>query len=105
MVVGEEYRTAERWNGKPVYTQLFNLGPYVSGNVVARNLGYPITVIQSDGVAFSGQGQCMPFPSRDPYMPNVGIVTQHTYDIEFNMSESTYGVGYITRVRLKYIKD
>ena len=105
MVADMEHRTTERWGGQPVYTQLFYIGQYVSGSVVTRNLGYPITVIQSDGVALSGHGQCMPFPSRNPDMPNVGIVTQQNNDIEFNMSESTYGVGYSTRVRLKYIKD
>lgn len=34
MKLGEEYRTTERWEGKPVYTMLVNCGDMVSGSSV-----------------------------------------------------------------------
>ena len=43
MALGVEYRTTERWQGKPVYTMLVNLGEFANAGYVDTGInGYPL---------------------------------------------------------------
>lgn len=42
MVAGVEYRTTERWDGKPVYYQLMNCGEYASGKKTDLYFAYTV---------------------------------------------------------------
>lgn len=61
MNLGVEYRTTERWNGKPVYTKLIDFGILPNGTekIVAHgitNLEYPLSVsvfVKSSGWSFT----------------------------------------------------
>ena len=45
MLLGVEYRTTERWNGKPVYTSLVNVGAYQESGMRNANTGIIATGI------------------------------------------------------------
>lgn len=51
MSLGVEYRTTERWNGKPVYTKLLNCGKAVNGGDALLGLDRTCVIIRQAGTA------------------------------------------------------
>lgn len=75
MVLGVEYRTTERWNGKAVYTKLVNCGALpAAGAAVHYGIGYDITkILRVNGVP-STQGFTVPYISTDAFITVSGTV-------------------------------
>lgn len=53
MVLGVEYRTTERWQGKPVYTMLVDCGEAVNGKLVTA-ISQTVCTIRALGVSYDG---------------------------------------------------
>ena len=47
---GVEYRTTERYNGKPVYVKLVNCGAIADGKTVAHGIENPNYIIRFEGI-------------------------------------------------------
>ena len=52
MIIGVEYRTTERFNGKPVYINSYKIDnlPNAPGNIVAQTLNYSVQFLEVSGV-------------------------------------------------------
>ena len=50
MTPGVEYRTTERYNGKPVYVKLVNCGAIADGKTVAHGIENPNYIIRFEGI-------------------------------------------------------
>ena len=62
MVLGLEYRTAERWNGKAVYTRLMDCGISTSGNkTIEWDIGAK-HIVRNSVVMVNGTGYGEPLP-------------------------------------------
>ena len=101
MIPGVEYRTTERWNGKPVYTMLVNCGEVVSGTSVtyAQN----VTTIH-----FAGFAGGVPLP----YLGSAGFDGEWTIWMQIKDGTITVhgGSGYAnttinTKVQVWYTKN
>lgn len=60
MAEGVEYRTIERYHGKPVYTKIVNTGVVVNGTVINLGLLYPFKIVRQTAAWLSG-GIFLPF--------------------------------------------
>ena len=49
MILGAEYRTTERWDGKPVYTKLLNFGTATDYATVSLGIAGTCTIIRQEG--------------------------------------------------------
>ena len=101
MVPGVEYRTTERWNGKPVYAKLVNIGAlpnassrYIEGEPVPPG----INAISIHGVGVSGYNS-IPIQSSDVYAS-----VQGEWGVIYVSTTSDYSAytGYLT---VKYTKN
>jgi hypothetical protein len=99
MVVGEEYRTTERWNGKAVYTKLVDFGamPANSAKTVRNVVDGSIFFV--DGIVFNADG-----------IPFVTFATNWSISSDFLIGavtvETTYEFsGCTANVLVKYTKD
>lgn len=101
MVAGVEYRTTERWNGKPVYTMMANIGA-LPNNTGKTTDGGPlpmgITPISAYGIGLNGKTGAV-IPSRHIYLSVYG--EWGTVYVNTDSDYSNY-TGYIT---VKYVKD
>ena len=94
MTLGQEYRTTERWNGKPVYTKIINAGqlPSSAQKIVELGLTNPQHLVECTVIAYSSNNyQCI-FPIAGGsglqalhYLAGWNLVLQTTRD----MSEYT----------------
>lgn len=60
MLLGVEYRTTERWNDKPVYTQLVNCG--FGPNSTQKAIAFAYSVIRCFGFCDAGGGYTISLP-------------------------------------------
>lgn len=66
MVLGSEYRTTERWQGKAVYTKMLNVGAFPGAGAVSYyGFGDDITKIIKINGAAANAGFAIPFTSQD----------------------------------------
>lgn len=66
MVLGNEYKTTERWQGKAVYTKMLNVGAFPgAGTVSYYGFGDDITKIIKINGAAANAGFAIPFTSQD----------------------------------------
>lgn len=70
MIVGTEYRTTERWNGKVLYTEIISCGTVTTGKNTTPTGISGITGI----VKYTAHIGCIPIP----YLPN-GLTTADGY--------------------------
>ena len=94
MVMGVEYRTAERWDNKPVYTKLVNLGAASNGKKVAH--GITTTGI----IRAAGKLSNIPMPVYNSENFNAEISVS---DKEVKISETGYD-GVLCTAQLWYVK-
>lgn len=93
-VLGVEYRTAERWDNKPVYTKLVNLGAASNGKKVAHG-------ITSTGIIrAAGKLSNIPMPVYNSENFNAEISVS---DKEVKISETGYD-GVLCTAQLWYVK-
>lgn len=101
MALGVEYRTTERWNGKPIYTMMANIGA-LPNNTSKTTEGGPlpmgITPISAYGVGLNGKTGAV-IPSRHIYLSVYG--EWGTVYVNTDSDYSNY-TGYII---VKYVKD
>ena len=95
---GIEYRTTERWQGKVVYTKLFDFGLSANGASIAHNIN-PNTIIRYSAVAGS-----IPLPHFNTAEPEYQI-TVSVGATDITMACGTSRIGLKTYVQLWYIKD
>lgn len=84
MLTGEEYRTAERFLDKPVYTKLVDCGGAEDGKTTAHNVPAGGTIIR-----FAGTLGAMPLPINwtDTYKAYVSVTSEN---IKINIGTSDY---------------
>lgn len=101
MELGVEYRTTERWNGKPVYTMMANIGA-LPNNTGKTTEGGPlpmgITPISAYGIGLNGKTGAV-IPSRHIYLSVYG--EWGTVYVNTDSDYSSY-TGYTI---VKYVKD
>ena len=98
MELGKEYRTTERWNGKPVYTKLFNFGVSANGASIAHGLN-PNPIIRYSAVAGA-----IPLPHFNTVEPAYQItISVGATDITMACGASRTGLQ--TYVQVWYIKN
>lgn len=107
MQLGVEYRTTERWNGKPVYTQLFNAGLMADGKQVdIPNLTASYMIIRRSETFNNG----LPLPWFYSY-ENKNIKVEYNKSSSANKyyaifdSHSDIGANYTVYIQLWYTKD
>lgn len=100
MLLSVEYRTTERWNGKPVYAKLVNIGalPNASSKFVEGVLPLGIYGISIHGVASSGYS-AIPIQSNSIY-----VSLQGEWGTLYVSTTSDYS-AYTGYVIVKYVKD
>ena len=84
MIAGTEYRTAEQFLGKPVYTTLVDCGGATDGKTVAHNVPTGCSIIR-----FAGTLGEMPLPINwdDTYKADVTVTAE---DIRIHIGTSNY---------------
>lgn len=98
MLTGVEYRTTERWMGKPVYTKLFDFGASADGASIAHELN-PSTIVRYSAVAGP-----IPLPHFNIVDPEYQItISVGATNITMACGESRTGLQ--TYVQLWYVKD
>ena len=98
MTLGIEYRTTERYLGKPVYTKLFDFGASADGASIAHELN-PSVIVRYSAVAGS-----IPLPHFNTVEPEYQItVSVGATNITMACGESRTGLR--TCVQVWYIKD
>lgn len=98
MLLGEEYRTTERWQGKPVYTKLFNFGLSANGASIPHELN-PNPIVRYSAVAGS-----IPLPHFNTVEPGYQItVSVGATNITMACGEGRTGLQ--TYVQLWYTKN
>lgn len=98
MVVGDEYRTTERWQGKAVYTKLVDCGamPNSESKIVAHNCA-AIMMIRCCGT--TNLGTTIPYRWNDSY---AAVSADRT---NIHLCTSTDFSGQTCMVQLWYTKD
>ena len=104
MALGVEYRTAERWQGKPVYVKIVNFGvlPNSGTKTASLNLGAS-RIISLEGIASGSAALAVPFPvcgldmliHAQAWITSGGVLTVIT---------DTDMTGYIAVFTVKYVK-
>ena len=97
MMLGYEYRTTERWNGKPVYTKLLDFGASADGASVAHELN-PSTIVRYSAVAGS-----IPLPHFNTVEPEYQI-TVSVGATNITMACGGSRTGLQTYVQVWYVK-
>lgn len=98
VVTGYEFRTTERWNGKSVYTQLFDFGVSANGASIAHGLN-PNPIVRYSAVAGT-----IPLPHFNTAQPAYQItVSVGATDITMACGASRTGLQ--TYVQVWYIKN
>lgn len=64
MAEGVEYRTIERYHGKPVYTKIVNTGVVVNGTVISLGLPHESKIVRQAAAWLSG-GIVLPFDANE----------------------------------------
>ena len=105
MQVGVEYRTTERWQGKPVYAKLIKFETLPNETFKAINVGiHSSKIVEMDGTCYtSGNEYCEKFPL-------VGIdgnIGATLWAEGMNVLIMTFGdySGTTATVKIKYVKD
>lgn len=109
MVAGEEYRTTERWNGKPVYIALLNFEKLPSatrGKVYAnitessnyQIIGTPVAVL-STGAVINGVGYDYAEHSSGSHIMVTGAVSEVAINTDYDAS------GVSAQVLVKSVHD
>ena len=96
-IQGYEFRTTERWNGKPVYTKLFDFGVSADGASIAHGLN-PNPIIRYSAVAGS-----IPLPHLNAVEPEYQI-TVSVGATNITMACGASRTGLQTYVQLWYTK-
>lgn len=102
MKAGVEYRTTERYTGKPVYTRLLELGTFSYSeetNMTPDGIDFGGTVIDYYGyIAKSGQFRALPFPMMDVWVStgNITVIPNGLGD---------YYTGWKLYLVVKTVKD
>lgn len=104
MNLGVEYRTTERWNGKAVYTKVFDFGalPNASSKTVAINI--PTTfIVRADHVIHSSDGKVI----QSPYFLADGtLVVKHLITGSgIQISTTADYSGYTATFQIWYTKE
>lgn len=105
MALGVEYRTTERYLGKPVYCKLVDCGAIVEGKVVDLGLNNPATIISVDAIVNSAPSPAFYEASGigaygNSYYVDYYNATPRTGSITFHIG-SGQSQGY---VKVKYTK-
>lgn len=104
MVAGVEYRTTERWNGKPVYVRLVNYGTMPNNTQKSISISHTgvTQIVYAEGVArHSGGVTHVPLGDHT----SVAIVTEiYTTNIALTLQASTDFSAWSAMVLLKYVK-
>lgn len=110
LILGTEYRTTERWNGKPVYCKYINLGTLPNSTVKSINFTSeadsvvrPISVCGTYGTSESTQHMTLPSNSHNANLSNKVSLTCVNYKqvrVITNFDASVF-VGFAT---VKYWK-
>ena len=98
---GVEYRTTERWNGKPVYAQTIGLGemPNSSDKQINHNIANIEHIVEARGS--SSRGYFFPLDWSDP---SVGKVSLYVNAKNIIIECETDWTGYSCDVIMKYTK-
>ena len=106
MVVGIEYRTTERYLGKPVYTRLVNCGnfPSVSSKTVSVGDWNITQVISCEGFG-NNIGVSLPYSYIENGVMYPVVNAQATWNSIIINCSANYWTDYICYVILKYTKD
>jgi hypothetical protein len=101
MGVGAEYRTTEKWQGKPVYTKLINLGK-LPNNTSA----YFYNTVPTNARVLSFDGFCSDNGGESALMKHISKIwhtkNQNYIGLSTNSDQSAYTEAYVT---IKYIKE
>ena len=82
MTLGVEYRTTERWQDKPVYTKLLNIGAFPSAGAVSHyTIGTGITKILRVKGASANAGFAVPYTGTDAYLTISGTVYEGSANV------------------------
>lgn len=101
MIVGVEYRTTERWQGKVVYTQVVNCG--FAPNVSYKGIAFPYSVIRCLGFCDAGNGYTMSLPLN--YGNSGTIVSCHHQSGNIIVYSNDNSSAYTVYVQVWYLKD
>lgn len=100
MVVGTEYRTTERWDGKPIYVKIFNFGkmPNNDTSTLIHNIGNLDKVIRVSGTLSNGSV----IPHRASNVDFVDVGADKTAIHIYTTMDYSYASAYI---QLWYTKN
>lgn len=101
MVLGTEYRTTERWQGKAVYTKMIDFGALPNNTQSNINIGTTGFIIDISGVYYK------PGSYNPVTMGVAGALAAYIYVIDDNIwiRTTTDLSSYKAYVKLKYTKD
>lgn len=104
--LGVEYRTTERYNGKPVYTKLIDFGNLPNSS--SKNVATAVPadkIISFDGIVTNGSGTRYQFP----IVGSSGTAFARSYIVSgsgsIGVTTTTDASGYTAQFVVKYTKD
>lgn len=102
MVLGEEYRTTERWNGKPVYTQLVNFGalPDNTTKSVTVTASGVTDVVGYEARYSDGKSGAVLYSGGDV----ISSFTIQSGKFTFSVTAPANSSGYSLMILFKYVK-
>lgn len=101
LTLGTEYRTTERYNGKPVYIKLVNCGTLPNNTTKAVSISGATQIIDAYGVTSTGQK--LPTRSLDNWIGNEVSINYNTFDLTITTNKDR--TSETAHVVVKYTKE
>jgi hypothetical protein len=105
MILGEEYRTTERWNGKAVYTKLVNIGTLPNTAICQTDMGIPSNSTRIIGVELSVLRNDNALLSPVMFGKEVYFISGWNGNWFYSFTTEDDKSAYTATIAIRYVKD